>query len=72
MNETLDKSAIAMKEMINLSVFLISAEKYVKAHMGKLECRGWVKKKYTDVFKSGGNILGQSASKCWNRLFIIR
>ena len=38
MNETLDKSAISMKEMINLSIFLISAEKYVKAHMGKPEC----------------------------------
>ena len=37
MNETLDKSAIAMKEMINLSGFLISAEIYVKAHMGKPE-----------------------------------
>ena len=32
------------------------------------ELRGWVKKKYTNGFKSGGNILGQSmgqsASKC--------
>ena len=27
-------------------------------------CRGWVKKKYTKGFKSGGNNLGQSASKC--------
>ena len=26
--------------------------------------RGWVKKKYTNGFKSGGNILDQSASKC--------
>ena len=26
--------------------------------------RGWVKKKCTNGFKSGGNILGQSASKC--------
>ena len=26
--------------------------------------RGRGKKKFTDVFKSGGNILGQSASKC--------
>ena len=25
--------------------------------------RGWVKKKYTNCFKSGGNILDQSASK---------
>ena len=25
--------------------------------------RGWGEKKYTDVFKSRGNILGQSASK---------
>ena len=25
--------------------------------------RGWVIKKYTDIFKSGGNILDQSASK---------
>ena len=29
-------------------------------------------KKCTDVFKSGGNILGQSASKCLNKLFIIK
>ena len=26
--------------------------------------RGWVKKKCTNGFKSGGNILGQSALKC--------
>ena len=26
--------------------------------------RGWAKKKYTNGFRSGGNILGQSASKC--------
>ena len=26
--------------------------------------RGRGKKEYTDVFKSGGHILGQSASKC--------
>lgn len=38
MNETLDKSVIAMNELINLSVFLISAEKYVKAQMGIPEC----------------------------------
>ena len=25
--------------------------------------RGWTKKKFTDIFKSGGNILGQCASK---------
>ena len=35
MNETLDKSVIAMNELINLPVFLTSAEKYGKAHMGK-------------------------------------
>ena len=29
-----------------------------------ISSRGWVKKKYTNGFKSGGNILGQSASKC--------
>ena len=29
------------------------------------------KKKYTNVFKSGGNILGQSASKCENKMLII-
>ena len=34
--------------------------------------RGWVKKKYTNGFKSGGNILDQSASKCYNKLFIIK
>ena len=34
--------------------------------------RGWGEKKYTDVFKSGGNILDQSASKHWNKLFIIK
>ena len=27
---------------------------------------------YTDVFKSGGNILGQRASKRKNKLFIIK
>ena len=26
--------------------------------------RGWAKKKYTNGFRSGGNILDQSASKC--------
>ena len=26
-------------------------------------CRGWGEKKYTEVFKSRGNSLGQSASK---------
>ena len=35
-------------------------------------CRGWGEKKYTDVFKSRGKILGQSASKPWNKLFIIK
>ena len=30
----------------------------------KILPRGQVKKKYTNGFKSGGNILGQSASKC--------
>ena len=30
------------------------------------------KKKYTDIFKSGGKILCQSATKCWNKLFIIK
>ena len=30
------------------------------------------RKKYTDVFKSGGNFLGQSASKRKNKLFIIK
>jgi hypothetical protein len=35
MNETLDKSVIAMNELINLPVFLTLAEKYGKAHMGK-------------------------------------
>ena len=34
--------------------------------------RGWVKKKYTNSLKPGGNILGQSASKCKNKLFIIK
>ena len=34
--------------------------------------RGWVKKKYTDFFKSGGNILAQSASRRKNKLFIIK
>ena len=34
--------------------------------------RGRAKKKYTDVFKSGGNILDQSASKPSNKLFIIK
>ena len=38
MKETLDKSVIAMNELINLSVFLMSAEKYVKALMGKPKC----------------------------------
>ena len=38
MNETLDKSVIAKNELINLSVFLMSAEKYVKAHMSIREC----------------------------------
>ena len=34
--------------------------------------RGWTEKEYTNVFKSGGNILGQSASKRYNKLFIIK
>ena len=34
--------------------------------------RGWVKKKCTNVNKSGGNILGQSASKYQTKLFIIK
>ena len=49
-------------------------EKYVDpkwAYMGhasthpyiSVKRREWTKKKYTDVFKSGGNILGQSALK---------
>ena len=33
---------------------------------------GEQKKKCTNVFKSGGNILGQRASKCYNKLFIIK
>ena len=37
-----------------------------------LRNRGWAKKKYTNVIKSGGNILGQSASKRSDKLFIIR
>ena len=28
------------------------------------ENRGWVKIKYTNVFKSGGNMLGKNNSKC--------
>ena len=31
---------------------------------GNIELEGEQKKKYTDAFKSGGNILDQSASKC--------
>ena len=37
--------------------------------MGVLEDE-W--KKYTDVFKSGGNILDHSASRYQNKLFIIK
>ena len=38
---------------------------------GKNENRGWVKKKNTNVFKSGGNIFGQSASKHLNKLLLL-
>ena len=31
----------------------------------KIGNRGWAKEKYTDVFKSGGKILGRSASKAF-------
>ena len=41
-------------------------------HAQGIKTRGWVKKKCTNGFKSGGNILGQSASKRYNKLFIIR
>ena len=39
--------------------------KYVKLYISgqRLKYRGWVKIKYTNGFKSGGNIFGQSASK---------
>ena len=39
----------------------------IQLHLGQesnFQYRGWVKKKHTDAFKSGGNIFGQSASKC--------
>ena len=37
--------------------------------VSKLE--GEQKKKYIDVFKPGGNILGRSVSNRYNKLFII-
>ena len=37
-----------------------------------LVLEGAEQKKFTDVFKFGGNILGQSASKCENKLFTIK
>ena len=40
-----------------------TSEKFLGYLIVKLS-RGWVKKKYTNSFKSGGNILDQSASKC--------
>ena len=36
------------------------------------QARGWAKIKYTNVFKSRGNILGQSASKRKNKLLIMK
>ena len=45
-------------------VYFLSTEPSIfKKVFCKSKQRGWTKKKYTGVFKSGGNILGQSASK---------
>ena len=35
-------------------------------------CRGWTKKKFPDVFKSGGNILGLSTSRHLDKFVIIK
>ena len=47
------------------SLYSVQKEKKRIINCMKSPCisRGWAKKKYTNVFKSGGNILGQSASK---------
>ena len=44
------------------SLHSIQGRRNVK-NLGRNKTKGWGEKKYTDVFKSGGNILGQSASK---------
>ena len=44
-------------------VYVLKMEYVSKINIFGLN-RGRVKKKYTNGFKSGGNVLGQSASKC--------
>ena len=51
-------------DKVSLKLFILLDKTWLSYMLTFIDNRGWTKKKFTNAFKSGGNILGHSASKC--------